>query len=331
MTPIIEDSVLSTDLDAQNYFLLNLGGFSPTPANLVTTSDPRLTDARMPLPGSVTDASVAVGAAIAQSKLALTDPIPPAWLGTGSNQAAKGSDVEYIANKNIAGGYAGLDGTGKIPSAALPAATGTGTITSAGLTMPAALTVTGSPITASGTFAVAWASVADQSWFGNNSGSAGAPQFYTTPLPASLIPSLDASIITSGAVPAARLPAAVGVGGSHAPGAVPDPGASGTATDYLARDMTYKAVPSLGPTYQPTIPNPTFGASANLTGPITVTIADTVAGCTFFYSLTSSSTGFLEWPSTGYVSLPTSSTLWAYAARPGYNNSAVVNKVNTNP
>ena len=34
-------------------------------------------------------------------------------------------------------------------------------------------------------------------------------------------------------------PAAVGVGGSHASGCVPDPGASGTSTDYLGRDMGY--------------------------------------------------------------------------------------------
>ena len=334
MTPILEDAVMGTDLDARHFDLLNIGTIDPPPPNLALSTDFRLTDAREPLPGSVTNASVAAGAAISQDKLDLSGDVPPAWIGTSSTTAARGDLAEYKSNKGQPGGYASLDAGGKVPAAQLPGATGTGTVTSVGLTMPAQFSVSGSPVVAAGTLAVAWANVADLSWFGNKSGAPAAPQFYTTPLPDSLIPSLDAAKVTSGIFGAALLPVAVGLGGSHAPGAVPDPGAGGggaLATDYLARDMSYKAAPSLGPTYQPTIPNPTFGASSNITGPVTVSVQSTIADAIFFYSLTSASTDFVEFPEVGYISLAAGAQVWVYAAHAGYNNSGVVTMTNTNP
>lgn len=334
MTPIIEDAVLGSDLDARHYDFLNLGIIFPTPSNLAASDDVRLTDARQPLPGSVTNDSVAAGAAILQSKLDLSGDIPPAWLGVTDTTAAQGDLAEYISNKGAINGYASLGATGKVPTEQLPATTGTGTVTSVGLTMPSQFLVSGSPITGAGAFAVTWAGVADLSWFGNMEGAVGPPQFYTDPLPVSLIPDLDASIVTSGVFDPVLLPVAVGLGGSHAPGAVPDPG-DGTggalATDYLARDMTYKPAPDLGVTYQPTIPNPTFGTSDNVTGPISVTMQSTVSDVIFFYSLTSASTGFLEFPSSGYISLAAGAQMWAYAAHSGYNNSAIVTMTNSNP
>ena len=96
MQPIIEDAILGTDLDAQFHSLLNVKSLDPVPLNLATSDDVRLTDVREPLPGSVTNASVADDAAIDQSKLALTGQIPTAWLGTSSTQAAQGDLVEYI-------------------------------------------------------------------------------------------------------------------------------------------------------------------------------------------------------------------------------------------
>lgn len=329
MKPVLENGVLGSDLDANHFYLLNLGAIVPTPANLALNTDPRLSDARYPLDGSISDVHIAAAAAIVQSKLSLNGNVPPAWLGTTSTKAAQGDLVEYIANRNQPNGYAGLDGTGKIPSANLPGTTGTGTVTSIGLTMPSQFSVSGSPVTAAGTLAAAWASVADNSWFGNKSGAPAAPQFYNTPLPAALIPSLDASIITSGVIPAARLPVAVGVGGSHASGAVPDPGASGGAADYLARDMTFKAPPTVGPTYQPTLANPIFGPSLGTVGAISVTFSHPVSDVDFFYSLTGATSGFVE--AKGAVSLPAGSTIWCYAAHAGYNNSGVVSMTNTNP
>lgn len=334
MTPIIEDAVLGTDLDARHFDILNLLSIDPPPDNLAESDDPRLTDAREPLPGSVTDASVAADAAIAQAKLSLDGDIPVAWLGTTSTTAAQGDLAEYTANKDQPGGYAGLDGSGKVPAAILPATAGTGTVTSVGLTMPAEFSVTGSPVTGSGTLAAAWAAVADMSWFGNKSGAPAAPQFYTTPLPDSLIPDLDADFVTTGTFDPALLPVAVGLGGSHAAGAVPDPGdgsGGALATDYLARDMTYKAAPTIAVTYQPTIPDPTLNVSSNVTGPITVVPNSTITGATFFYSLVSDSSDFQEFPAVGYVSLPGGDTIWVYAAHSGYNNSNVVDTTNTNP
>lgn len=333
MIPLLDGAQMVTDLEGGGYNLNNLGGFSPIPPNLVSTSDPRLTDARVPLDGSVTDASVAAGAAIAQSKLNLNGPIPPAWLGNTNTTAAEGDLAEYKANKGQPNGYASLDGGGKIPVGQLPASAGVGTVTSVGLTMPSQFSVSGSPVTAAGTLAVSWAAASDQSWLGNKSGAPAAPQFYNTPLPATLIPSLDASIVTSGVFGAALLPAAVGLGAGHAPGAAPDPG-DGTggalATDYLARDMTYKAFPALGPAYQPTVPTPSLNASANLTGPRTVVFGNTVDGVTYFYSTTSAVAGFQEAPSVGYISLAPLQQMWAYAARPGYNNSAIATYTNPN-
>lgn len=326
MLLFIENGILKSDLDLNGFSLINLGNIDPPPPNLVDTADPRLSDARAPIDGSVTNASIAAGAAITQNKLNLNGAIPPAWLGTTSTTAARGDLAEYLSNKGQPGGYASLDGSAKLPVAQVPAGVGSGTVTSVQLTMPSQFAVSGGPITNAGTLSVAWNNVPDGSWFGNPSGVSGPPTFQTTPLPLSLIPDLDTAKITTGTIAAARLPAAVGVGASHAPGAVPDPGAAGAATEYLARDMTYKALPALGPTYQPTVANPAFSVSA---GPSDNTVYVTCAtpGANIFYSTTSATAGFLPLPSTGFAVVAFGATVWAYAARAGYNNSSVVNVV----
>ena len=333
MIPLLDGAQMVTDLEGGGFNLNNLGGFSPLPPNLVADTDPRLTDARVPLDGSVTDVSIVDAAGIQQSKLNLDGDIPPNWLGNTATTAAQGDLAEYTANKGQPNGYASLDSGGKIPVAQLPASAGVGTVTSVGITMPAQFSVSGSPVTGAGTLAVGWAAAADQSWLGNKSGAPAAPQFYNTALPATLIPNLDASIVTSGVFGPALLPAAVGLGVGHAPGAAPDPG-DGTggalASDYLARDMTYKPFPSIGPAYQPTVATPTLNPSANLTGPRTVVFGNTVNDVTFFYSLTSAVTGFVEAPPEGYISLAPLAQMWSYAARPGYNNSAIATYTNPN-
>lgn len=333
MNSIEEDAVLGSDLDAQLYYLRNLGGIDPVPANLAQSDDPRLSDERPPAPGSVTNASVAADADIEQSKLNLNGDIPGAWLGTAANQAAQGDLVEYRANRDQPFGYPSLDGSGKVLVDQLPGAVGTGTVTSVGLVMPGQFSVTGTPITGAGVFSVDWAIIAPFAWFGNKAGAPGPPQFYTDELPTDLIPDLSAGKVQTGIFDAARIPEAVGVGPSHSGGGVPDPGdGSGGAvnSDYLARDMTYKAKPTIAVPYQPTIPDPTLGVSTEPTGPVTIKPSDTIAGVTFFYSFTSGSTGFVEFPDSGYVSLPAGDTIWVYAAHAGYNNSNVVNHTNTN-
>lgn len=335
MKPIVEDAVLGSDLDCRFFDLLNLGTFDPPPSNLVLSNDVRLTDAREPLPGSVTNASVASNAAIVQSKLSLDGNMPTSWFGTTNTTAARGDLAEYAAMKGQPNGFASLDGSGKVPPAQLPATTGTGTVTSVGLTMPSQFSVTGTPVVGAGTLAVGWNNVADLSWFGNKEGASAAPRFYTDPLPVALIPNLDAAKVVSGVFDTALVPPAVGVGASHAPGAVPDPGdGSGGAlgTDYLARDMSFKPVPSLGPSYQPTIADPVLKTSTNVTGPLTVAPeASTIQNLVYFYSFTSASAGFQEFPSSGYISLPAGGDVWVYAAHSGYNNSNVVTKNNPNP
>lgn len=334
MILLLDTAKLNTDLEADGFNLLNVAALDPVPSNLALSTDPRLTDNRVPLDGSVTNDSVAAGANIAQSKLALNGQIPLAWLGATATTAAQGNLAEYAANKGQPNGYAALDGSGKVPAGQIPTEVGTGTVTSVGLTMPSQFGVTGSPVTGNGTLAVAWNNVSDKSWFGNNEGASAAPRFYTTPIPIQLFPDLDASIITSGTFDPLRLPVAAGLGPGHASGAAPDPG-DGTggalATDYLARDMNYKPAPTLSPSYQPVIASPTITPSGAITGPVMVSAQDTVAGVTFFYSLTSDATGFAEMPAVGYVTLDAGATIWVYAARQGYTNSAVVDFTNTNP
>jgi hypothetical protein len=330
MIPIVEDSILGTDLDCRFHNLLNVGTIDPPPLNLASSSHPGLTDPRPPLPGSVTDASVALNAGIVQSKLSLDGQIPTAWLGTTSGTAAQGDLVEYLSRKNAPGGYAGLDSGGKVPAANLPAGVGTGTVTSVGLAMPADFVVSGSPVTGAGTLSAAWKPVSDLSWFGNKSGAAGPPQFHTDALPPTVIPPLDASLVVSGVFASARLPVAVGLGLSHAAGAVPAPG-DGTGpgvgpTDYLARDMTYKPLPVVVAAIQPTLSAPVLTPEISAIDPVPVMISHPNQDdhMVFFYSLTSATGGFKEFPPGNYVPVSHPGNIWAFAAHAGCNNSPVV-------
>lgn len=340
MSPIIEDASLSTDLNCDFHDLLNVNALIPTPPGLVGSDDPRLIDARAPLPGSVVDASVSLTAGIVQSKLLLNGQIPAPWLGTTSITAAPGNLAEYLTNKNQPLGYCGLDATAKVPAAQLPGTVGTGTVTSVGLTMPPQFIVTGSPITASGTLSAVWAAAANLSWFGNMEGAAGQPRFYTTPFPLALIPPLDASIVATGVLDPARIPIAVGVGPGHAAGAVPDPGGTlipptdsirpgGGAdpnaiqtSDYLARDMTFKPLPLIGPVYQPVCPAPVLSISGG--PPYLVTIVSGLSGSSLFYSVDDPTTGFSSIESGGQVPINSGQSLYAYCSKVGYTNSGIV-------
>lgn len=249
MSQNIDNAVLGTDLDADGLNIKNLGALNPVPSNIVETSDPRLSDNRTPLDGSVTDAKVAPGAGITQDKLSLNGSIPLPWLGDSASQAAQGNLTEYLSKKGQPNGYAELDGAGKVPAGQMPTGAGFGTVTSVGLSVPGVFTMTGdpSPIVGAGAFAFDWITQAAEAWFGNPFAFPAAPQFNTAPLPPGLIPSLDASILVSGTLLAALLPIAIGLGAAHAIGAVPDPGdgsGGALASDYLARDMSYKPIPA---------------------------------------------------------------------------------------
>lgn len=340
MTPIIEDAILSTDLNCDFHDLLNVRNLIPTPPGLVGSDDPRLTDARAPLPGSVVDASCAANAGIVQSKLALNGQIPASWLGTTATTAAPGNLAEYLTHKNQPLGYCGLDGGAKVPAAQLPGTVGTGTVTSVGLAMPPQFVVSGSPVTQSGTLSAVWATAADLSWFGNMEGAAGPPKFYNTPFPMALIPDLDASIVASGMLAPARIPIAVGLGPGHAPGAVPDPGGAvippGDSplpgggpdpnavqlSDYLARDMTYKPLPLIGPVYQPVCPAPLLAIGSG--PPYFVTVTSGLNGASLFYSVDDPTVGFTPITSGGQVQINSGQSVYAYCSKVGYTNSGIV-------
>ncbi|KVL59250.1 hypothetical protein WT01_15575 [Burkholderia cepacia] len=104
---------------------------------------------------------------------------------------------------------------------------GGGTVTSVGLSMPSGFTVASSPVTSSGTIAV---TLANQSpgvaLIGPASGA---------PVP----PTFRALVGTD-------LPAFVASGSSHAPGAVPDPGATAGSTKFLREDATWAVPPGSG-------------------------------------------------------------------------------------
>lgn len=60
-------------------------------------------------------------------------------------------------------------------SAWIPASPGSGTVTSVGLSLPSDLTVSGSPVTGSGTLSAVWASETANTIHAAPNGSAGAP------------------------------------------------------------------------------------------------------------------------------------------------------------
>lgn len=99
---------------------------------------------------------------------------------------------------------------------------GSGTVTSVALTAPAEISVAGSPVTTSGTFALTWASAAQNGVFAGPSGSAGTPAFRA--LVAGDIPNLDAAKITTGTMATARL------------------GSGGTANTVLHGNQVFSAV-----------------------------------------------------------------------------------------
>ena len=81
---------------------------------------------------------------------------------------------------------------------------GDGTVTSVAMTVPTGFSVTGSPITSSGTLAVALDSQAKNKVLASPTSSSGIPSFRV--LDASDIPSLNASKIAAGTLAAARIP-----------------------------------------------------------------------------------------------------------------------------
>ena len=104
----------------------------------------------------------------------------------------------------IVGSGLSVDGDGVLSATGGGGGGGGGTVTSVKMTVPSGFTVTGSPITTSGTLAVSLDSQAANKVLASPSNAAGIPSFRV--LVASDIPNLDASKITSGTLDAARIP-----------------------------------------------------------------------------------------------------------------------------
>jgi hypothetical protein len=108
-----------------------------------------------------------------------------------------------------------------------PFAVGSGTVTSVALTVPSEFSVSGSPVTASGTLAVSKATQSANTIFaGPTTGGAAVPTFR--------------------AAVAADLPLFGASGASHSAGAVSDPGASAGTTRFLREDNTFQVPPGTG-------------------------------------------------------------------------------------
>ena len=276
MTPILENAVLSTDLDCGNYSLRNIGLLDPVPDNLVALDDPRLTGGRIPASGSVTNDSVNAAAEIDQSKLNLNLNIPSDWTigavppGDGVPRAAAGDAAELLSRKGAPNGYAALGSDGKLPVGHVAAGAAVGTVTSISIhfvvrpPVPPPMAVTPQQISSSGVFNFHWNNPASMSWFGSDGTLDTQHQsfcypFFVTDKPFPIV-NFPCSKFTSGKLKLARIPVAKPLGAGSAPGAVPDPGATGSGHMYLGRNLQWQHFlvndPALA--YQPKVPDVTI-------------------------------------------------------------------------
>jgi hypothetical protein len=323
MTPIAENAQMVTDLDCQWHDLKNVLHFYPVPGNLVQITDKRLFDPRPMLPGSVIDESVADNAAILQSKLNLNGLMPTAWFQAIPDLdqpailwAARGDQSELLVRKGALNGYAPVDDNRRIPPAYVTSGAGMGTVTEVLFGFPDLFNTEQTPAP-SVSCTTTWKPVLNDTWFGVVDIGLG-PQFQTIPIPDAVMPEIDAGKFVSGLFGPEVFPVAK-FGPDHAPGIVPDPGETGNEDEYLARDMTYRQFAS-GQPYQPFVSDPTISVVSIVGDRVTVSISCKMPGSLLF-----SRTGaaFIERPNPATIVVPTGSFVEAYAAKEGYNNSAI--------
>jgi hypothetical protein len=346
MIPIVENASLSTDLDCQFNDLLKVLHFYPTPPGLVQLTDPRLSDPRPMLDGSVINESVSQHAAIVQSKLNLNGVIPPAWFSpplpptdeidapAPPAWAARGDLAELMSRKGAPNGYAAVDSNLRLLPANVTPGAGLGTVSEVLFSFPDQFSVSGVG-TSSQTCNVAWVPAPNNSWFGvfgqhglgigmgPGTGPVMDPQFHTEQLPIPFIPPLDASKFTTGQFDPEVLPIAE-FGEDHHSGMVPDPGLQGDPYEYLGRDMLYHHFTS-GPPYQPQLNKPTITLVELHETTATVTIR-AVSGSVLFYR--AGRPTFREAPPSGpdvhiTITALRGALVEAYAAKQGFNNSDI--------
>ena len=316
----IQNGKLVTDLDADGFRLVNPGDISGS--NLVEKDDPRLSDRRPVINGTVTNDSVSNTAEIDQSKLSLNGALPSNFLGTTDHHAAQGDLVQPAAGKNAASGYPGLDGSGRIPVANFPPLSGSGTVKSVEVVLPDDFTVDPPKIqSGAGTIGATWDGAQPESWFGNRSGGSAQPGFKKQRVYTSLVPALPASKITTGVFPRAMLPVAATAGATSNQGLVPDPGALGDPDDYLGRDMIFHPMVQ-DVSYQPKLSNPAITIQNFVEDKAYISVTHPDPKVIKFYRIDSSEQ-FAE-ESNFPVTVLQGVTVDAYVARDGYNNSDIV-------
>jgi hypothetical protein len=204
----------------------------------------------------------------------VSGPIPSTQIsGLGTASTHNDAEYEHVAGKGLAGGYAGLDASGKVPLASLPPLP-SGTVTMVDMSVPAGFGVTGNPITGAGTIAISVLSQPARQFYGSPNAGPGLPLFrgiVASDLPQ--IPNTQVSGLGTAAthndseyehvtgkgaasgyaaldalarVPLVSLPALVGSGSSHQGGIAPDPGATPGTTRYLREDATWAVPPGSG-------------------------------------------------------------------------------------
>ncbi len=208
----------------------------------------------------------------------------PAMVGDAGSGGTKGAVPAPAAGD--AAKFLKGDGTWGAPA-------GSGTVTSVAMTVPSGLSVAGSPITSTGTFAVTTTLSGILKGTGSGFAAAVAGTDYAA---ASHVHS--GADITTGTVAAARLPAMGASGVSHAAGLVPDPGASAGTTRFLREDATWVASGGSGTVTSVALalPSSTFTISGS-----PVTTSGTLTG-TF---ATQSQNTFLGGPGSGIAATPT--------------------------
>lgn len=160
--------------------------------------------------GTVTAAAITLAGTSLATTLASKAPLAsPSFTGTISGN---GSGITSLSASNLA--------SGTVPTARLGSGTassttylrgdgtwatlsGGGSVTSVALSLPSELTVTGSPVTSTGTLSAAWATQTSGKVLAAPNGSTGTPTFRA--LAEADIPALSASKITSGTIATARL------------------------------------------------------------------------------------------------------------------------------
>lgn len=150
MIPIVDNASLSTDLDCQFNDLLKILHFYPTPPGLVQLTDPRLSDPRPMLDGSVINESVAGHAAIVQSKLNLNGVIPPNWFAPAPDidipsppiYPVRGDLAELLPRKGAPNGYAAIDSNRRLLPANVTPGPGLGTVSEVLFSFPEQFDIT---------------------------------------------------------------------------------------------------------------------------------------------------------------------------------------------